>query len=278
MYDNLYRHPQIQDLPGKELRFWSGKRSPQEKERRIGIWIRNWRRKYANSPDQMAWGLKWLERYSRADDDLEIYLSLFDAPGEKLVGDMSVNLCRIPPAEVRDIRRKLGDIPVFLLARDPIERDWSDAQLMLQHHKSRVQQSDDAYIKYISSIQCQQYSNYIRIIDLWTGFFTKFMIFYFDDIQQRPHRLMRDVCRFLNIDPKPSGFRVQEVAPNPTSVEIGKFARTPAIYEAQKRISEPLMAEQKARLGGHAAAWYDRHFGGTPMPLEVSLAAGIKQG
>jgi hypothetical protein len=225
----------------------------------------------------LEWGLKWLDQYAQAGNDLNAYMALFNVPAGKLAGDMSPNFCRLGAIEVQDIRKKLGDIPVFLLIRDPIERDWSHAQLMLQHHKSRVQQSDDAYIEYIFTPRCQSYSNYLRMIDIWGGLFSKFSVFYLDDIAERPQHVMKKICEFLNIADDAPKFKIDELAPNP-SVKLGKFVRTPAIYEAQKRISEPLMAELKARLGGHAAAWYDRHFGGAPMPLEASATADVRQG
>jgi hypothetical protein len=167
------------------------------------------------------------------------------------------------PEEANNIRNKLGDLPVFLLIRDPIERDWSDAQMALQYHKSAVQQDDAAYIRYISSDRCQRFSNYIRIIDVWANIFPNFRVFYLDDISRRPRELIRDVCEFLNLAADVPDFTVDEIAPNPASAEIGKFVRSPEVYAAQKVISKPLMEELKDRLGGYATAWYERHYSTT---------------
>ena len=265
LYDELSRHPQIQRLPGKELMFLGDRRRPQEKARRVKGWAWRWRHKYKDAPGELEWGLRWLERYSKLGESLNVYLSLFHLPEGKLAGDISPTLCRIADSEVRNIRAQLGDIRVFMLARDPIERDWSHAQLILQHHKTAEQQSDAAYIEFIGSERCQILSNYLRMMDLWGGIFSAFRVFYLDDITVRPNELMREVCEFLDIDPDPPGFKVSEIAPNPTAEEIGKFVRSPQIYEAQKRISEPLMTALNARLEGHPAAWYARHYGQAPV-------------
>jgi hypothetical protein len=270
MYKNLRRHPQIQDLPGKELMLLSGHRSPARRAVRIEEWTRRWRRRYAKAPGRLEWGLEWLDRYSQAGESLDAYMKLFDVPAGRLAGDMSPDFCRLAADEVRDVRSRVGDIRVFMLARDPIERDWSHAKLALQYRKTDVQQSDDQYIEYICSPRCQLYSNYARMIDIWGENFTLFRIFYLDDIIKNPQETMQEVYKFLNIDLAPPNS--SKIAPNSASKEIGKFVRTPQIYEAQKRISEPLMAALRDRLGGYPAAWYDRHFGGTPIPLESALA------
>jgi hypothetical protein len=277
MYLNISRHPQIQELPGKELKVLNGGRSRKQKAARVARWTARWQRKYARKPKQLEWGLKWLERYSQQEDGLESYLTLFDTPAGTLSGDMSPNFCWMPPAKVRDIRSRLGDIRVFMLARDPIERDWSDAQLALQYRKTALQKSDDEYIKYISSRDCQRFSNYLDIIDVWSKYFNNFRVFYFDEIVTKPQKLMEDVFKFLNIDQRPKGYKVREMAAGATSIEVGEFVRTRQIYEAQKRISKPLMAELKIRLGGHPAVWYDRHFGST-VPLDAPLVSGELHG
>jgi hypothetical protein len=263
MYENLNRHPQIQPLPGKELKFLNGTRTPEEKAARIRWWGRRWRRTYAKAPAEREWGAKWLERFSQPES-FDVYETLFETPPGKVAGDMTPNFCRMPAAKVRDIRNKLGDVRVFMMVRDPIERDWSDAQLALQHHKTAVQQSDDAYIDYIASRGCQTFSNYPRAIDTWGSLFSHFAFFYFDDIINDPNGMMKRVCEFVGIDPNPPEFTVSRVAPNPTSVEIGNFVRSQNIYEAQKRISEPLMGALKSRFDGYPAAWYHRHYGAAP--------------
>lgn len=272
MHLELGRHPQIQELPGKELYSLDERKSMllsrgkpfEPRAARVKTWAARWQRRYAKAPRRLEWGLKWLDQYSQGGKSLDAYMALFEVPAGKIAGDMSPNLCRLAPAEVRAIRNRLGDIRVFMLTRDPIERDWSHAKLMLQYEKTDIQQSDEEYIRYIGSNGCQSYSNYVKMIDIWSNNFTSFRIFYLDDIAEKPQEMMHEVCEFLNIDPNAPQF--SNIAPNPASTEMGQFVRTPKIYEAQKRISEPLMAELKARLGGHPAAWHDRHFGSTPTP------------
>lgn len=278
MYRNLGRHPQIQQLPGKELQFISARNFPRATDAQVAWWTERWQRTRSKDPEQLEWGLRWLKGYAALEESFESYSALFDIPEGKLAGDMSPDFCRLDLSGVRDVRQGLGDIPVFLLARDPIERDWSYAQLVLQYNKTAVQLTDETYIKFIESRRCQVFSDYIRMIDKWSYNFTNFKVFYLDDIKDNPQGLIRDVCRFLNIDPNPPRYGVREMAPNPASREIGTFVRTPAIYEAQKRISEPLMAKLKARLGGHPAAWYDRHFGSTPMPHDSFEMSDTRQG
>ena len=152
------------------------------------------------SLSQLIWECKYY--FGARSDDW--YKSLFQMSGGKISGDITPAYSRLDDNAVKYVHQLLPQVKIIFLIRDPVERAWSHAVMDLTKFSNRSidQVSDNEFICHFKSKASLLRGTYSKIINRWLQFYSdeQFFIGYFDDIGNKPDKLITDVVKFLGIE------------------------------------------------------------------------------
>ncbi|QJW98255.1 sulfotransferase domain-containing protein [Frigoriglobus tundricola] len=156
---------------------------------------------------------KWL--------DFEWYCDHFVAAGDRRAGDASPSYAALPLAGIRAIRQLLPNVKLVFLMRDPVARAWSHAK-----HNHLFQEANFAGAEPGAEASPDEWranfvhdwplvgGDYLGQLRRWASVFPHEQLYvgFYESIARRPEALLRDVFRFLGVDPDIdlSGFPVRE--------------------------------------------------------------------
>ena len=142
--------------------------------------------------------------------DLEGYARLFEAKGASLSGDISPTYSTLNDEIIQRVISYLPNLKVIFLARDPVERAWS--QLSMGVRLGMITPFDatdtEEVIQNLLNSGVLMLSHPSRIVARWKRYVRpdRFRIYFFDDLERNPAELRRTILHFLGADPsKPSG-------------------------------------------------------------------------
>jgi hypothetical protein len=204
-------------------------------------------------------GLKSLS--NRPYIDLENYGRLFMHKGALLSGDISPGYSTLSDQIIQRAVSYFGNLKVIFLARDPVERAWS--QLSMGVRLGRISRFDvtdiDEVIRNLRSPGVSSRSYPSKIVGRWRRHVHPdlFRLYYFDDLERNPTELRRSIIHFLGADPnKPSGGLR---ADHNSSAGKEKLRLTD---EVRSHVAEFFKDELRAcarELGGPAKEWPARY-------------------
>jgi Sulfotransferase family len=206
--------------------------------------------------------LKELDQLStRPCLDLAGYAKLFVLKGVLLSGDISPSYSMLKDDLVEEVIAHFPNLKVIFLARDPVERAWS--QLSFAARLQTISPFDPADPDEVARCLLQPgfllHSQLSKIVARWRRYVRHDLlrVFFFDDLERDPVGLRRSILRFLGADPdKPSG---RLTADKKINVGKDKPSITP---EVRSRLAHFFEGELKAcatELGGPAKAWPARY-------------------
>ena len=166
LFKMLNFHPQVAFPAGKEVHFW------------------DWHR------DR---GLDWYrEQFAHA-------------PAGARTGDITPGYAAISPAGIAEVRRTLPDAPILFIARNPIERAWSAAIMIVRWGLMYPRELSDAwFLDVFRSGQSQVRGDYAGCLARWMAEYPpeQFAILLYDDIATDPRGLLRRACVHVGVDPE----------------------------------------------------------------------------
>jgi hypothetical protein len=193
--------------------------------------------------------------------DLENYGRLFKHKGSLVSGDISPAYCAISDEIIQQVVNCFPNLKVIFLARDPVERAWS--QLSMGIRLGMISPFDatdaDEVIRNLLNPGVLLRSHPSKIVARWKRYVgpDRFRIFFFDDLEQNPVELRRSILLFLGADPdKPSG----QLRTNDNSDSSKEKLRL--TEKVRSRIAKFFEQELKAcasELGGPAKRWPARY-------------------
>ena len=142
--------------------------------------------------------------------DMENYARLFAHKGSRLSGDITPTYSMLNDEIIEQIVSYFPNLKVIFLARDPVERAWS--QLSMGVRLGRISRFDatdpDAVIQRLLQPSVLSLSYPSKIVARWRRYVHPdlFRLYFFDDLERNPSELRRVIFSFLGGDPdKPSG-------------------------------------------------------------------------
>jgi len=132
----------------------------------------------------------------------EKYLSIFN---EKLpyvnYGEISPSYFSAEVERIKEYREKVPNVMLFLILRDPVERDWS-AIRMFAKQKGALNKPDEL-IKIASSRHITDMGDYAAGLSRWLKVFPpeRLKIFLYEQLVKHPEKFLRDLSCHLGIDP-----------------------------------------------------------------------------
>ncbi|MEO0422384.1 MAG: sulfotransferase [Pseudomonadota bacterium] len=215
LYQQLATHPEVWLPPEKEVRYFN-KRYPIEGSeappgRRMG-WFGLFRDhprrviqralRRALSP-RAGFPIPWMIKFLRGPGDFDWYASLFDPARGRVSGDITPFYASLPAYAVEEIREGFPHLRVIFLMRDPVERAWSNARmmlpLMLERPLEQITEAD--FARYLAHPAAHVEGHYLHTLDAWGQHYTgdRFLIEYQDHIRSDPQGTLDRITDHLQV-------------------------------------------------------------------------------
>ena len=192
--------------------------------------------------------------------DLTNYGQLFAAKESLLSGDITPAYSMLPDEIISMVTRQFPEAKVIFLARDPVERAWSQISMSVRTGgRVPFDVKDPAeVVRQLLHPLVVQRSHPSMIVARWRRHVApgQFGLFFFDDLKNQPAELCRSIIAFLGGDPDKPGNRIRP-ADNHNS---GKAL--PMSEELRVHLAEFFARELRAcsvELGGPATDWPSRY-------------------
>jgi hypothetical protein len=193
--------------------------------------------------------------------DLPNYGQLFAAKGSLLSGDITPAYCMLPDEIIAMVLRCFPHLKVIFLARDPVERAWSQISLGMRTGgilAFDVTDPAEAARHLLHPLVIQR-SFPSMIAARWRQHVPadQFRVCFFDDLKRDPAGLRRSIIEFLGADPEKASGQV-----TPENNVAATVQKLPLSDEVRARIAEFFANELKAcatQLGGPAKEWPARY-------------------
>jgi hypothetical protein len=193
--------------------------------------------------------------------DLDSYGRLFQHKGTRLSGDISPAYSTLNDEIIERVVDHFPNVKVVFLARDPVERAWS--QLSMGVRLGMINKFDatdpDEVVCNLLNPGVLSRSHPSKIVARWKRYVhpENFRVYFFDDLKENPADLRQSILGFLGGDPeKPSG----GLTPHENRDTGRQKLRLTA--KVRDRIAQFFEHELKAcalELGGRAKSWPTRY-------------------
>ena len=264
---NLRTHPQIWLPPEKEIHFFDLPRPlpfaalQYVPDRSVRHWTRHRLQRDLDKVERGEQTAEWYRNYYYAPRSWRWYQALFTPNAGQIAGESTPRYAVIPRRKIAAIRRRMPNLKIIYLLRDPIDRMWSDlAMFHDQRFGGQGTHTVDASPtdQFLGHPRHLAHSRYARNLARWEEFFPREQIFtgFMNEIADSPETLLRKVFEFLGVDTghHPS----DEVARQRIN-----FAHYPPIPEDTARQLAIRLTEDARRLherlrAAQTAAWLSR--------------------
>jgi hypothetical protein len=208
---------------------------------------------------------RFLERVKRLSAlshiDLQDYAKLFESKGSLLSGDITPAYSMLSDEVIERIVDRFPNLKVIFLARDPVDRAWS--QLSMGVRLRNISPFDatnaDDVIRNLLNPGVLLRSHPSKIVARWRRYVPPdfFRIYFFDDLEKNPAELRRSILLFLGADPdKPSG-RLK--AEDNQDTKRDKLRLSDKVRSRVAQFFEQELKACATELGGPAKQWPARY-------------------
>ena len=198
---------------------------------------------------------------ARSHLDLEDYGRLFASKRSLISGDITPAYSTLTDEIIERVVDHFPNLKVVFLARDPVERAWS--QLSMGVRLGMINKFDatdpEEVICNLLNPGVLVRSHPSKIVARWKRYVRpeNFRIYFFDDLKENPAELRRSILRFLGGDPdKPSG----GLKPHDNN-DAGrdKLRLTAKVRDRMAQFFEHELKACASELGGRAKSWPTRY-------------------
>jgi sulfotransferase family protein len=193
--------------------------------------------------------------------DLQNYGELFRHKGALLSGDISPAYSTLSDEVIERVVDYFPNMKVIFLARDPVERAWSQLSMGVRLGMiNKFDPTDPEEVVYnLLNPGVLVRSHPSKIVARWKRYVCpeNFSFYFFDDLKENPAELRRSILRFLGGDPdKPSG-GLKPHDNNDAGRE--KLRLTAKVRDRMAQFFEHELKACAMELGGRAKSWPARY-------------------
>jgi hypothetical protein len=250
LYQQLAEHPDFWMPPLKELHYFDQlSRIPQVASTRA-------------RDERDHHFLENIKRLSaRSHLDLEDYARLFAPKGSLLSGDITPAYSMLNDEVIERIVSHFPNLKVIFLARDPVERAWSQLSMGVRLRNISPFNTTDVHdvIRNLLDPGVLLRSHPSKVVARWRRYVRPelFRVYFFDDLERNPAELRRSVLLFLGGDPNKQTGRLNAHQNNNSGSEKPRLTA-----KVRARVAKFFEQELKAcakELGGPARHWPARY-------------------
>ena len=261
---NLRTHPQIWLPPEKEIHFFDLPRPlpfaalQYAPDRSVRHWTRHRLQRDLAKVERGEQSQDWYRRYYHAPRSWSWYRSLFTPAKGQIAGESTPRYAVSSRRKIAAIKRRMPNLKIIYLLRDPIDRMWSDLAMF---HDRRfggegthqvIAVADSAFLKRSRNLQHSRYADNLR---RWETSFRReqMLIGFLEEISSSPESLLKRIFAFLGVDP------THRPGEELMSAKIN-FADYPPVPESAatplaRALIEDTRALSERRLGSPACLW-----------------------
>lgn len=266
LYEQLSGHPDFWMPRVKELQYLNHRRPPL---RHVDRHLRQIDRpaaqrerpaKRASDAAQRAF-LAEIKALAGQDMNIERYVALFRHKSTRISGDISPPYVSLREDVIAEIARRLPEVKILLLVREPIERLWSG--ISMNHRKGKfdasVLEHPKRFEEYFLEARLDDHLFPTRVLNRWRRMApnVQFRSFLFDDIVAHAAGVRHDVLAFLGADEEKGG--------GPLPPDYNRKANAPKL-PLSEGIKEVLLGHFADEIrtcaelfGGSAQQWVQRY-------------------
>ena len=205
--------------------------------------------------------------------DLEGYARLFEAKGKLICGDITPAYSMLSDEIIQEISGRFPRLKVIFLARDPVERTWSQLSMGVRLRMIKPFDATDAdeVIRNVlrPGVLLRSYPS--KIAARWHRGVPSdlFRVYFFDDLKENPLEMRRQILSFLGGDPDKCDARIN--ASRNTDSEKKKLRLSEQVRSSLARFFKKELESCARELGGRARDWPAR-YGFSLLALFVCVA------
>ncbi|MCC7276142.1 MAG: sulfotransferase [Alphaproteobacteria bacterium] len=140
-----------------------------------------------------------------ADRGVDWYRARFaGAPADRKVGDVTPGYAVLPAETVAAVHAALPEVRLVFIARNPVERAWSAALMLLRWGLMYPEEASDAwFLDVFRSGQSLGRGDYAACLATWLGAYSRdrLLILLHEDLCADPAGSLRRVCAHIGVDP-----------------------------------------------------------------------------
>jgi hypothetical protein len=193
--------------------------------------------------------------------DLENYGRLFEYKGSLVSGDISPAYSTVSDEIIQRVVNSFPNLKVIFLARDPVDRAWSQLSMGIRLGMISPFDTTDAeqVIRNLLNPGVLLRSHPSKIVARWRRYVRPdlFRIYFFDDLEKNPAELRRSILSFLGADPNKSSGGLK--ANDNRDARKDKLRLTDKVRSRVAQFFEEELKACAAELGGPAKKWPARY-------------------
>jgi len=193
--------------------------------------------------------------------DLDSYGRLFCHKGQLLSGDISPAYSTLTDEIIDRVVDRFPNLKVVFLARDPVERAWSQLSMGVRLGMiGRFDASDpEEVVRNLLIPGVLVRSHPTKIVRRWKRYVRpeNFRVYFFDDLKDNPTELRRSILKFLGGDPEKASGGVDPHDNNDAGRE--KLRLTAKVRDRMAQFFEQELKACAVELGGRAKTWPARY-------------------
>jgi hypothetical protein len=258
LYEQLRSHPDFWMPPLKELHYFDrlGRARLEKKSDRVQAARKNAR------DDRDLRFLDVMEKLrTQPEIDFETYAALFAAKGPLVSGDITPGYSTLPDAMAERIVERFPSVKIIFIARDPVERAWSQLSMWVRHGVIAPFAENDfeTVTGHLQRPEVLLRSQPTQIAARWRRCVASdaFGLYFFDDLKRDPAEMRRTIIQFLGGDPKKRSGDLA-VDHNPKGSKE-KVRLSEAMRSHVAKFFESELKAGAAELGGPALDWPKRY-------------------
>ncbi|MCP4383646.1 MAG: sulfotransferase domain-containing protein [Hyphomicrobiales bacterium] len=208
LFDQLDHHPQFWMPPIKELHYFDLSQRyakaavPLYRRARKDLRAANRRRERKNVRPLKREDIAWLKSrfwLSQNPLDFDRYARLFNLRGKRLSGDICPPYAIIPNERAAAIRERFPDTKIIYLARDPVERLWSQYCMVVRRNDRRDPTELANVQAFVENGHGVAHSRVSRVVQRWRlqPNDDRFAFHFFDDLRKDATALRKEILQFL---------------------------------------------------------------------------------
>lgn len=218
LYEMLRHHPQVLFPAGKEIHFWDMQR----------------------------------------EQGTQYYQDIFaGAAPDRKQGEITPAYAILSVAAITEIKRLFPSLRIVYLIRNPIERAWSSACMMLVRAEMTVEEaSDQWFIDHFHSQGSLRRGDYETCIRNWRSVFDtgQLLILRYEDLKNNPRGLLRDCCEHIGV----AAAWADTLAQDRVGQKVFAGERTPvraSLVPVLKEIYQPRIISLARYLDSDLSGW-----------------------
>jgi len=209
LHAQLSQHPDIFMPNLKEIQYFNHLYLPEHRSWTDSHRITRLQNMLVNAINAKKVDYAWVEYLAKcAKNELtdEWYAHFFSLAGEKKAGEITPEYSLLPEEGIEHMLRLNPNAKFILLLRNPIERDFSHAKMILDHRgqlndNTPPDELEKMLLEVLDYRGVYERSDYKTIIERWQNILPvkeNLYIGFYDWIKERPNQLLEEVCNFLD--------------------------------------------------------------------------------